>query len=248
MRSNTVFMFHAIGSESKLKGCDPHYAYDIERFTLLLKSIKTVQSLENSLNQASNNPIFTFDDGHISNYQAAELIKEFNGGSADFFINPNTVGTDNYLNWMQIRKMKDLGMSIQSHSLDHIYLSDLTYSKQKQQLETSKKQIEDNLGSEVTVLAPPGGRFNKDTVELCHYLGYKHLSVSKPGRWNGGYISPRIPVLKSTSLNDLVECSLESTAFIRKQVMKYQVTGIAKKLLGNRSYDFIRSKILGEVA
>jgi len=241
-------MFHSIGCEHEIAGADPHYSYDEISFVSFLKSIDKTGSLQNSLSNESDQPILTFDDGHKSNFKAAELIGQINGGVADFFVNPNTVGTENYLNWSELKKMNDMGMSIQSHSLDHVYLSDLSYSKQKQQLECSKKIIEDKLGGEVEILAPPGGRFNHDTVELCHYLGYKHLSVSKPGRWTGGYISPRIAVLQTTPVNSLINCAKEETSFIRKQVLKYQFTGLAKKALGNRTYDFVRSKILGDVA
>lgn len=248
MLCSSVYMFHSIGEGSDIFGADPHYSYSTDQFIEFLKSVRKTNSLQNCLEEVNGDPLLTFDDGHKSNLKAAELICEYNGGSADFFVNPNTIDTQNYLSWSELKRMNNMGMSIQSHSLDHIYLSDLSYYKQKQQLANSKSIIEDKLGTEVTVLAPPGGRFNQHTVELCHSLGYKHLSVSKPGRWKGGYTSPRIPVLRSTPLEELIACSNIETGFIKKQVLKYRITGMAKKALGNKSYDFIRSKLLGDAA
>ena len=245
MKSNVIFMFHAIGSGGELEESDPHYAYSLNKFKKFMQSIKGCRSLEDNLVTRTGLPILTFDDGHATNFIAANILAEEFTSTADFFVNTNTIDTKNYLSWSQLQKMKDWGMSIQSHGADHVYLSDLTYEEQRQQLERSKYIIEDKLGVEVSILAPPGGRFNEDTIQLCHKLGYKHISVSKPGKWNGEYCSPRVPVLADTDVGELTSCLQSISPFLLKQVLKYRITGLAKKILGNDKYDALRGELLG---
>jgi len=238
-------MFHAIGEGDAIAGADPHYSFSVDNYCDFLNKIGQCTSIASSLNEVDNKPILTFDDGHVSNYLAAEILANEYASSADFFINPNNVGDSHFLTWSQIVEMSDLGMSIQSHSLDHVYLSDLSYEQQKLQLEQSKKTIEDNIGKEVTVLAPPGGRYNEATIELCRKLGYQHISVSRPGLWLGEYCSPRIPVLRTTAVESLATCNGKLNVHLAKTIAKYTVTGVAKKALGNGFYDIVRARILG---
>ena len=241
----SIYMFHAIGSGDELHDCDPHYSYSKENFIAFLKDCGSVTSLKEVLVGNKIDAVVTFDDGHISNFEAALGIKETVNGCADFFINPSMVGKTHFMSWADIRQINDLGMSIQSHSLDHVYLSDLNYKQQYEQLLSSKKIIEDNIGSAVTILAPPGGRYNQDTIDICKEIGYQHVSISKPGRWSQGYISPRIAVLNGYPVADLVNCKNTFSPLLYKQVFKYQITGLAKTVLGNKRYDGIRSRLLG---
>ena len=245
MKQSIVFMFHAIGSDKELLGSDPHYSFSLDKFEQFIRQCGGCRSLKDSISGDAAKNIITFDDGHISNFKAAQIINDTNGGTADFFINPNTVSTPNFLSWSQLQEMNNMGMSIQSHSLDHLYLSDMTIDEQRRQLEVSKKTIEDKLGVAVTILAPPGGRFNQETIRLCHELGYEHLSVSEPGRWSGSYISKRIAVYQNTKVKELLGCNKALSAYLINQTLKYRVTGVAKSVFGNRSYDIMRSKILG---
>ncbi len=243
--SKSIYMFHAIGSDNELQDCDPHYCYSTEKFIAFIRGCGSVTSLKEALCGNEIDAVVTFDDGHISNFDAALEIKETVNGCADFFINPSMVGKKNFMSWANIRQINDLGMSIQSHSLDHVYLSDLNYKQQYEQLLSSKEIIEDKVGSAVAILAPPGGRYNQDTIDICKKIGYQHVSISKPGRWSQSYMSPRIAVLNGYPVADLVDCKNTFSPLLYKQVLKYQLTGLAKTVLGNKRYDGIRSRLLG---
>ena len=95
----------------------------------------------------------SFDDGHETNFAAFEDIVRA-GGTADFFVNPGTVGTAGFLSWSQLREMDQLGASIQSHGMHHIGLDDLTPQGVDESLQASRKRIEDELGRSVELFAP----------------------------------------------------------------------------------------------
>lgn len=99
----------------------------------------------------------TFDDGHFSHYQAAfpELLAR--GMAATFFVITDRVGTVGYASWAQLREMADAGMSIQSHTASHPFLSELHPTAAAAELRRSRDAIEQTLGRPVTSLALPGG-------------------------------------------------------------------------------------------
>ena len=245
MKPTPIYMFHAIGVENDLVGADPHYALSSSKFFELISKLGGGTSIKEVLSGRTIRPILTFDDGHITNYNAAKILFEEFNSQADFFINTSNVGKDNFLNWDQLREMQSWGMSIQSHGHEHIYLSDLDRNEQCFQVRLSKEILEHELGERVTILAPPGGRYNQDTQELITELGYEHLTISKPGKWSGQTISPRIPILSNSNSEHLASCQNGFSLFLMKQEIKYKVMGVAKTLLGNHSYDALRSRILG---
>jgi peptidoglycan/xylan/chitin deacetylase (PgdA/CDA1 family) len=247
--SSIVYMFHSIGDLDINDSADPHYNYALKKFITLLKTVGPVTSIREALtNQCLDSSIVTFDDGHISNYAAAIAMHEQKIGVADFFVNPNMVGEKDYMTWNQLREISALGMSIQSHSLDHVYLSDCSYAEQSNQLKKSKEIIEHNIGSVVSILAPPGGRYNSDTVKISEKVGYQVITNSKPGVWHrlDQKLIPRIPVHINDSIRKLASCSEKNSLYVRKLKAKYIVTGLAKKSLGNNNYEKLRSTVLGE--
>jgi peptidoglycan/xylan/chitin deacetylase (PgdA/CDA1 family) len=241
-------MFHSIGKLDLDDSADSHYNYSEEKFVELLKSIGPVNSIAGTKEQKTlGAPIVTFDDGHQSNYLAALSMIDKKLGVGDFFINPSMVGKKDFMDWNQLREIAELGMSIQSHSFDHIYLSDCNREEQKYQLQKSKTIIEDKMGKEVVILAPPGGRYNKLTIEIAKSLGYHTITNSKPGVWEkvDQYLIPRIPVTINDQVDSLSECNEPNSRNISRLKRKYQITGLAKKTLGNKVYDGLRERLLG---
>jgi peptidoglycan/xylan/chitin deacetylase (PgdA/CDA1 family) len=246
---STVYMFHSIGDLVEKDSADIHYNYPNDKFIEFLRRIGPVTSIVKSLDSdLPIRPILTFDDGHISNYDAALKLVENNLGCGDFFVNPNLVGKKDFMSWSQLRELSFMGMSIQSHSFDHIYLSDCTEKEQRYQLISSKLKIEDEIGKDVSILAPPGGRYNKITIEISKEIGYQAIAISKPGVWKDKdqFLIPRIPVMVNDSVIKLAECSESNSKYIKKLKRKYYLTGIVKKALGNKAYEQLREKIIGD--
>ena len=103
------------------------------------------------------------------------------------------------------------------------------------------------MGKEVVILAPPGGRYNKLTIEIAKSLGYHTITNSKPGVWEkvDQYLIPRIPVTINDQVDSLSECNEPNSRNISRLKRKYQITGLAKKTLGNKVYDGLRERLLG---
>jgi peptidoglycan/xylan/chitin deacetylase (PgdA/CDA1 family) len=122
--------------------------------------------------QVSPSVAITFDDGRVSDYETALPLLLENGLTATFFVNTSKIGSLGYLNWSQVRNMQKHGMSFQSHSHDHVYLTRLSRPALEDQLRRSRRALQDALGRRIDLLAPPFGRFNDRVVDAAHLTGY----------------------------------------------------------------------------
>jgi len=89
--------------------------------------------------------IITFDDGNSSDYSSAFPVLKKYDFVATFFVSVGRIGDHDYLGWGHLREMIDGGMSVQSHGLNHLFLSDLGKDSLRKELTESKTILEDKL-------------------------------------------------------------------------------------------------------
>lgn len=146
----------------------------------------------------------TFDDGLASDYELAFPALAAGGASADFFVNTSRVGQPGSLTWAQMVEMQRAGMAFQSHSHEHVALSRLSRRALAEQLGTSRKILEDRLGSRVEFLAAPYGFVNRGVIETALEQGYRGVCTSLP--WParpGRRVIPRVGMHAHTTAQDL---------------------------------------------
>ncbi|MEZ5935867.1 MAG: polysaccharide deacetylase family protein [Alphaproteobacteria bacterium] len=244
-----VYMYHAVGSGTELQGADPHYAVAAADFARHLVRIGRSLALaaQRMAGRRPSAPAVTFDDGHRTNYSNAFPALVEAGMQAEFYVNSALVGRDGFVTWAQLAEMADAGMSIQSHGDHHLFFADLDDRSLETELERSKKTIEDRLGLTVTVLAPPGGRFDRRTVEKALSLGYRALAVSRPGLWTrtDALTVPRFPIYAHTGEDTVARYKSPRSADTLRAVARYRAARIGQTILGNRRYDGLRNSMLG---
>lgn len=255
MNTVTVLMYHAVDDAAgQSAGADSHYSVSRARFRRHLELVSaagsraaSVASLLAQPDTGSPRVGFTFDDGHASNADAAaDLVAH--GGSADFFVNPSTVGTPHHLSWAALRDMAAAGMSIQSHGQHHRYLDELSEREVEAELFDSKREIEDRIGRQVSLFAPPGGRVAPGLGELASRLGYQAVCSSRVSLWQrdaGTWDVPRLAVLASTTEVQLRRWIEQRTWELAARQLRYRVLAAAKSTLGNGRYERLRRALLG---
>ncbi|MGI6595158.1 MAG: polysaccharide deacetylase family protein [Candidatus Ratteibacteria bacterium] len=137
--------------------------------------------------------LITFDDGFADNLWYAEPILAQYKIRPLIFLTVNYTGTgniferykdrekDRFLNWKEIKQMSEKGVIFGSHSLSHPHLTCLDNKKLWEELHTSKKMIEDNIGREVPYFCYPYGDFNNKVIEKVKEAGYKYAFVTPLG-------------------------------------------------------------------
>jgi peptidoglycan/xylan/chitin deacetylase (PgdA/CDA1 family) len=184
-------------------------------------------------------PELTFDDGHISNLEVAAPILQSRGVSALFFITVGWTGKrPGYMGWPELRALQQAGQSIGAHGWTHKLLTHCSDVELKTELGDSRRALEDNLGTSITTMSLPGGRYNRRVLEACHQAGYAHVYTSAPraeslplgatvGRFNiHGDMQPEW-------LAKLLQPESGVLSGLQRQ---YRMKETAKSLLGDRLY------------
>lgn len=130
----------------------------------------------------------TFDDGHKGWLLAAEALEEL-GWKAIFFVVTGIIGRPGKLEPSDIRRLAAMGHVIGSHTVDHPDL--LSWRSDEfivDQWLRCRAELEDILGSAVTVAAVPGGYYSERVALAAYAAGVSSLFTSEPvaRSWNVG--------------------------------------------------------------
>jgi peptidoglycan/xylan/chitin deacetylase (PgdA/CDA1 family) len=103
--------------------------------------------------------------------------------------------------------MARAGVSFQSHTCDHLDLTTVGAPERRLQLERAKADLEILLGSPVSYLAYPYGRFNEEVEQMVGELGYAGAFSVLPGfnrPGTGRYRLRRLDVLGTDTPDQLL--------------------------------------------
>lgn len=161
---------------------------------------------ENETSTNSKDIHLTFDDGYVDNFNVLfPILQEFNY-KATIFITTGFLGKEfKYgLSLMTESQIIELSKSdlitIASHTVTHPKLDTLTYKEQYMEIANSKKYLENLIGKEVNIFAPPFGRYNDDTIKILKELGIVKSYTTKIGKLSYKNLLeiPRVPVMTGT--------------------------------------------------
>lgn len=160
--------------------------------------------------------VLTFDDGWQDVYNIAfPYAKELNM-KINMYVITDFVGTPGYCTLEQLKEMKESGLvEIDSHTLSHPYLAQLSEEQVKKELEESKAYLKENLGIESLVICYPSGSQNT-MVQNVAKENYKYGLLMDGGVFNYNsdnsnlYAIERIYARRSMSLDTFINYCLNS--------------------------------------
>lgn len=171
----------------------------------------------------------TFDDGRASDYEIAFPLLMQAGFGGDFFINTATVAQNGHLTWAQMKEMNRSGMSFQSHGHEHVDHSRLSRAELKRQLQESKREIEDHLGSEVQFFAPPYGEWNRGVADIARELGYRAICTTAGQLASqGAEVIDRICIARETTPKQISAILARDPVFFATRNLQYRMKRVPK--------------------
>lgn len=115
----------------------------------------------------------TFDDGNRGQFDFAVPALRARGMTATFYVTTDWVGTPGYMTWDELRLLVAWGMSVQSHTRTHPFLSELDEPRLTTELNDSRTTLDRELGQVTTEIAFPGGdpprRRLRNLLSECGY-------------------------------------------------------------------------------
>lgn len=145
----------------------------------------------------------TLDDGYMDNYTYAfPILKRYNIPVTVFLI-VQEIGrpAGDRLSWEKIKFMQESGLvTIGSHAIGPEPLVNITSREEvRRQVFSSKKALEERLGSPVTLFSYPEGMFNPEIRTFVIEAGYRAAVATRPGR---GYPSNDCFALKRLRISE----------------------------------------------
>ncbi len=123
----------------------------------------------------------TFDDGYTDNYTEAFPILKENDMKATVFMIGKSIDKGHHLTENQMLEMSRNGISIESHTINHLELNRMTAEQQEAEMVQSKELFDRILDQDTTVLSYPVGRYNEESLRLSEEAGYKMAVTTEPG-------------------------------------------------------------------
>ncbi|GAA2012004.1 polysaccharide deacetylase family protein [Nocardiopsis rhodophaea] len=113
----------------------------------------------------------TIDDGATRDPKMADVLKEA-GVPATFFLTDQYVREDADF----FRRLRDAtGSQIENHTLDHPDLKSQSADEQRRQICATSDNYEEEFGRRPTLLRPPYGSFDDDTLRAAAECGATHV-------------------------------------------------------------------------
>lgn len=182
----------------------------------------------------------TFDDGHISNFEFALPVLQSHTMKARFFITVGWTGRRrDYMGWQELRELHQAGQLIGAHGWSHALLTHCNPRGLHSELVDARLTLEDKLGTSITTMSLPGGRYNRSVLAACHEAGYTQIFTSIP-RAEPNPAAPtlgRLNIRGDMSLEWLTKLLEPGSNVLSGLERQYQMKAAAKSLLGDRLYE-----------
>jgi peptidoglycan/xylan/chitin deacetylase (PgdA/CDA1 family) len=185
-------------------------------------------------------PEVTFDDGHISNYEFALPALQSRGLVARFFITVGWTGKKpGFMGWRELRSMHESGQLIGAHGWSHALLTNCTQEDLDNELSRSRSMLEDKLGTSITTMSLPGGRYNHTVLEACRRAGYTQVftSVPRAERVPPGFLVGRLNIRDDVTLVRLRKLLGPGNRTLARLERQYRIKAAAKTFMGDRLYE-----------
>ena len=206
-----ILMYHSISDDLE-PGTSPYYqtstspAWFAQQLSWLKDEGFRSVDLEEGMLQAQKGQlgqekvvVITFDDGFRDFHDYAFPALKAHGYTATVFLPTGFIGhrresfkNRECLTWKEVRKLRAEGIRFGSHTVNHPVLYESAWAQIKEQLSSSKRTLEQELGESIASFAYPYAfpqqdrRFADTLKKLLSEEGYRCCLTTRVGRVQAG--------------------------------------------------------------
>ena len=160
----TCLMYHEIVSPKKTK-----FSVDPSMFETQMRALREAGVTSLVLDSKAQSTsiyrcLLTFDDGHVSNLQAARVMYELGLIGYFYLLKDNSLEQSDYLKEGDIKEMAALGHQFGVHGKNHGWWTKKTSERLVSELRETKDWIEQLTGKAVITCSAPGGFIDQRTL------------------------------------------------------------------------------------
>ena len=179
--SATIFMYHKFGvskypSTSVTIDQLENHISELKKQKYNIRSLDfIVDTIINDGDLPNNTIGISVDDADKSFFEVGWPLFKKNNIPVTLFVTTGTIVKDNknYINWDQIRKLKEEGVTIGAHSHTHAHMANIQLDEVRSEIETSNKIFLKELGEIPTLFAYPYGETTSEIIDLIKDYKFK---------------------------------------------------------------------------
>jgi len=143
------------------------------------------------------------------------------------------------MGWQELLALQQAGQRIGAHGWSHALLTHCDAKGLHRELIDARLTLEDKLGTSITTMSLPGGRYNRRILTACKDAGYTQIFTSIP-RAEADPAGPtvgRLNIRGDMSLEWITKLLQPGSNLLSGLERQYQMKAAAKSLLGDRLYE-----------
>lgn len=202
-----ILTYHSVNYEDSLISVTP------ENFDRQLAYLKTkgyevislnelVEGIKSNKKFNRKTVVITFDDGRKDNYiYGLPVLKKYHFPTMIFLAANEVNNKPDFLTWDEVRVMMKHNVLFGAHTKNHAYLASMGSDvRLLDEIEGSKRMIEENINTSIEYFSYPYGAFNENVKRIVRESGFKGACTTNigSGRFNEDiYAIKRIRVKNS---------------------------------------------------
>ncbi len=222
------FVYHRFGDNRfpstniPLKDFQAHLNWLADHHYQVLNLSDAIDYLSNNT-PAKKTAVISIDDGYKSFFENGLPLLRQHNFPATLFINTETVGAGDYMDWKQLEEAIKQKIEIGNHTHTHAYFlnkeSSQRYADFEDDIKTAQQLIRRNLGITSKVFAYPYGEFDKEMKAIVKANGFIGAAAQNSGVMNNisdKYQIPRFPMSENYAKMFDEKASMQSIRIIKK--------------------------------
>ena len=238
-------MYHQVLPSEPPPGASGYFAVTRGQFAAQLEHLVSAGYRGVSVGEAAaaatpRTIAITFDDGDWTSYSEAFPELAARSMTATFFVITSKIGSPGFATWDQLREMKRAGMSIQSHTHSHPFLSAIDRDDVVFELRESKRLLDTMLEQDtVGISLPNGDQPRGGALAVARSIGYRWVATSRWGANRGDTrdgLVQRYTVRRATTLEEFDALVTKRPSALSPEGIRLFLLQRLRALLGTSRY------------